>query len=217
MSHHTAVEYTVPEPSLLSIHFGEELAQGAHHRSRVPAVRARSTCRRAATARCASSRRPRPTRSRSPTAGTITTFSVITPLQYQGQQETEDYVQATILLDGADTTIMVMRMDGIADRRHAHGHARRAVWPPEAKRSARRRRRSIAAWASATRSSAGNRPASPTSPGSRSRSTFCDGVPLMRDVAIVSFAQAPLEQAAGPDRDAHAAADDHRGARRRSA
>ena len=33
--------------------------------------------------------------------GTITTFSVITPMQYQGQEEKEDYVQATILLDGS--------------------------------------------------------------------------------------------------------------------
>src|SRR5262249_59481661 len=46
--------------------------------------------------------------------GTVTTFSVITPLQYQGQEEKEDYVQATILLDGSDTTIMVAQLDGVA-------------------------------------------------------------------------------------------------------
>ena len=57
--------------------------------------------------------------------GTITTFSVITPLQYHGQEENDDYVQGTLLLDGADTTIMVMRIDGVADRRGAHGHASR--------------------------------------------------------------------------------------------
>ena len=142
--------------------------------------------------------------------GTITTFSVITPLQYQGQEETEDYVQGTLLLDGADTTIMVMRMDGIPIADVRMGMRVRAVWPPEAKRPATSR--SIAAWASATRSSAGNRPASPTSLGSRSRSTFCDGAALMRDVAIVSFAQAPLEQPPGSDRDADVVADDHRGA-----
>ena len=198
MSHHTAVEYKVPEPSLLERPLRRAARAGADHRSQVPAVRRRSTCRRAATARCASSRPPRPTRSRSPTAGTITTFSVITPLQYQGQQETEDYVQGTILLDGADTTIMVMRHGRHRDRRRAHGHAR-AGGVAARRRSVRRRRRvgRSAAWASATRWSAGNRPASPTSPVSSSRSTFCDGVTLMRDVAIVSFAQAPLEQAPG--------------------
>ena len=62
--------------------------------------------------------------------GTITTFSVITPLQYQGQEETEDYVQATLLLDGADTTIMVMRMDGIAIGDVRMGMRVRAVFPP---------------------------------------------------------------------------------------
>ncbi len=61
--------------------------------------------------------------------GTITTFSVITPLQYQGQEETEDYVQATLLLDGADTTIMVMRMDGIAIVDVHMGMRVRAVFP----------------------------------------------------------------------------------------
>src|SRR4029079_18757285 len=53
-------------------------------------------------------------------------------------------------------------------------------------------------WASAMRSSAGSRPESPTSRVSRSRSTSSDGnLALMRDVAIVSFAQAPLDQPPG--------------------
>jgi uncharacterized OB-fold protein len=48
--------------------------------------------------------------------GTITTFSVITPLQYQGQEEKEDYVQATILLDGSTSTLGMQRIDSpIAD------------------------------------------------------------------------------------------------------
>ena len=134
MSHHTAVEYKIPEPSLVE----HPLRRGARAGLASSATGARSarrsTCRRAATARCASSRPPRPTRSRSPTDGTITTFSVITPLQYQGQEETEDYVQGTILLDGADTTIMVMRMDGIAIADMRMGMRVQAVWPPEAKR-----------------------------------------------------------------------------------
>ena len=57
--------------------------------------------------------RPRPTRSTSQPRGTITTFSVITPLQYQGQEEKEDYVQATILLDGSHSTLGMQRIDGI--------------------------------------------------------------------------------------------------------
>jgi hypothetical protein len=70
-------------------------------------------------------RPPRPTKWRSPT-------SAITPLQYQGQEETDDYVQATLLLDGADTTIMVMRMDGIAIADVRMGMRVRAVFPVDA-------------------------------------------------------------------------------------
>ena len=70
--------------------------------------------------------------------GTITTFSVITPLQYQGQEETEDYVQATILLDGSDTTIMVQRTSTASRSRDVHtGCACRRCGAPS--RSARRR------------------------------------------------------------------------------
>ena len=134
---------------------------------------ARSTCRRAATARSVSSRRPRPTRSTSPTAARSPTFSVITPLQYQGQEETEDYVQATILLDGADTTIMVMRMDGIAiaDVRTRPARAGGVA----ARRTSGRAsavQPSPAAWASATRSTSWEPTGEPDlAASSRSRST----------------------------------------------
>jgi uncharacterized OB-fold protein len=135
MSHHTAVEYAIPEPSLLSIHFAEQLGRGRIIGHRCP--------------QCAKVYMP--PRGYCPLCvvettdadevevadrGTITTFSVITPLQYQGQEETDDYVQATILLDGADTTIMVMRTDGIAIADVRSGMRVQAVWPPEAARSA---------------------------------------------------------------------------------
>jgi uncharacterized OB-fold protein len=45
--------------------------------------------------------------------GVITTFSVITPLQYQGQEEKDDYVQATILLDGSHSTLGMQRIEGV--------------------------------------------------------------------------------------------------------
>jgi len=134
MSHHTAVEYAIPEPSLLSIHFAEQLARARIIGHRCP--------------QC--SKVYMPPRGYCPLCvvetteadevvvadrGTITTFSVITPLQYPGQEETEDYVQATILLDGADTTIMVMRMDGIPIADVRMGMRVQAVWPPESERS----------------------------------------------------------------------------------
>ena len=128
MSHHTAVEYKVPEPSLLSIHFGQELAKGRIIGHKCPQcgkvyMPPRGYCPLCVVETTDADEVEVADR------GTITTFSVITPLQYQGQVETEDYVQATLLLDGADTTIMVMRMDGIAIADVRMGMRVRAVFP----------------------------------------------------------------------------------------
>jgi len=37
-----------------------------------------------------------------PNTGTVVGFTVITPVQYYGQKETEPYIRASVLLDGAD-------------------------------------------------------------------------------------------------------------------
>ena len=92
-------------------------------------------------------------------AGTITTFSVITPLQYQGQEEKDDYVQATILLDGSTrrsacsastSPIATCTRDCASTRRGAEAERKLSGGPAGAtSRSARRSR-------------AGSRPANPT-------------------------------------------------------
>jgi len=129
MSHHTAVEYKVPEPSLLSIHFGQELAKGRIIGHKCPQCGKVYMPPRGYCPLCVVET-TEADEVEVANEGTITTFSVITPLQYQGQEETEDYVQATLLLDGADTTIMVMRMDGIAIGDVRTGMRVRAVFPP---------------------------------------------------------------------------------------
>ena len=129
MSHHTAVEYKIPEPNLLSIHFGEELAKGRIIGHKCPECGKVYMPPRGYCPLCVVET-TEADEVEVANVGTITTFSVITPLQYQGQEETEDYVQATLLLDGADTTIMVMRMDGIAIADVRMGMRVRAVFPP---------------------------------------------------------------------------------------
>jgi uncharacterized OB-fold protein len=129
MSHHTAVEYKIPEPSLLSIHFGEQLAKGRIIGHKCPECGKVYMPPRGYCPLCVVETTDAD-EVEVANVGTITTFSVITPLQYQGQEETEDYVQATLLLDGADTTIMVMRMDGIAIADVRTGMRVRAVFPP---------------------------------------------------------------------------------------
>ena len=60
--------------------------------------------------------------------GTITTFTIITPIQYYGQEEREDYVLANILLDGADQAIGQQRLGGIDNDSVRAGLRVEAVW-----------------------------------------------------------------------------------------
>jgi uncharacterized OB-fold protein len=60
--------------------------------------------------------------------GTVTSFTVITPIQYQGQQEKEEYVLANLILDGADSSIGQQRIEGIPHREVRMGMRVKAVW-----------------------------------------------------------------------------------------
>jgi uncharacterized OB-fold protein len=133
MSHHTAVEYRVPDPSPLNVYFAEQLAAGRIVGHKCPEcgkvyMPPRGYCPLCVVATTAKDEVDVSDH------GTVTTFSIITPLQYQGQEETDDYVQATILLDGSDTTIMVAHLDGVAIADVHSGLRVQAVWAPEAER-----------------------------------------------------------------------------------
>ncbi len=64
----------------------------------------------------------------------VTSFTVITPIQYRGQEEKEEYVLASLLLDGADSTIGQQRVGGIENDKVRMGMRVKAVWnsPDEA-------------------------------------------------------------------------------------
>jgi hypothetical protein len=135
MSQMTAVEYKISDPTALAVHTAQELAAGRILGHKCPEcgnvyVPPRGFCPICVVPTGDADEvtvEPR---------GTVTTFSVITPLQYQGQEEKEDYVQATILLDGADSTISMQRLDGIAIDDVHTGMRVEAVWLPEAERKA---------------------------------------------------------------------------------
>ena len=61
-------------------------------------------------------------------AATVTSFTVITPIQYQGQKERDEYVLANLLLDGADSTIGQQRIEGIPHDQVRMGMRVKAVW-----------------------------------------------------------------------------------------
>lgn len=60
--------------------------------------------------------------------GVVTSFTVIVPIQYPGQTETEEYVLANVLLDGADSTIGQQRIEGIPHDEVRTGMRVRAEW-----------------------------------------------------------------------------------------
>jgi uncharacterized OB-fold protein len=68
--------------------------------------------------------------------GTVTGFTIITPVAYYGQKETQPFVYASVLLDGADTPLNGMDVVGIAHEQLRMGLRVKAVWKPEAERTA---------------------------------------------------------------------------------
>jgi uncharacterized OB-fold protein len=68
--------------------------------------------------------------------GVVTSWTVLTPIQYHGQTEREDYALASILLDGASGTIGQQRLLDIELPEIRMGMRVEAVWAPEDKRSA---------------------------------------------------------------------------------
>jgi uncharacterized OB-fold protein len=66
--------------------------------------------------------------------GSISSYTVITPVQYYGQKETEPYIRASILLDGADSPIIGVDIRDIPVEEFRVGMRVKAVWKPEAER-----------------------------------------------------------------------------------
>ena len=67
--------------------------------------------------------------------GTLTGFTIIDPIQYFGQKETERYVQASVLLDGASSALGGARVGGIPVDQVRSGMRVRAVWKPVVERA----------------------------------------------------------------------------------
>lgn len=68
--------------------------------------------------------------------GLVTSWTVLTPIQYTGQQERSDYALASILLDGADGTIGQQRLMEVAPDEIRMGLRVTAVWAPPGMREA---------------------------------------------------------------------------------
>jgi uncharacterized protein len=133
MSQMTTVEYSVPQSSKLAAHIGEAIADARVIGHACPEcgkvyVPPRGYCPLCSVPTGDADEVDVQAR------GTITTFSVITPLQYQGQEENEDYVQATILLDGSHSTLGMQRINDVPIDDVHTGMRVEAVWRPESER-----------------------------------------------------------------------------------
>jgi uncharacterized protein len=60
--------------------------------------------------------------------GTVSSFTVITPVQYYGQQETEPYIRASILLDGASSPLTGIDIRDLPPEGFRVGLRLQAVW-----------------------------------------------------------------------------------------
>jgi uncharacterized OB-fold protein len=67
--------------------------------------------------------------------GTVSSFTVITPVQYYGQKETEPYIRCSILLDGADQPIIGVDIRDIPVDEFRVGMRLQAVWRNHDERS----------------------------------------------------------------------------------
>jgi uncharacterized OB-fold protein len=66
--------------------------------------------------------------------GTVTSFTLLTPIQYHGQQEREEYALASLLLDGADGTVGQQRIVDVPLDQIRMGLRVEAVWAEPDKR-----------------------------------------------------------------------------------
>ncbi len=66
--------------------------------------------------------------------GLVTSWTVLTPIQYTGQKERADYALASILLDGADGTIGQQRLVEVPLDEIRMGLRVEAVWAPPGER-----------------------------------------------------------------------------------
>lgn len=67
-------------------------------------------------------------------SGTVVGFTVITPVQYYGQEETEPYIRCSILLDGADQPVQGVDIRDLPVDEFRTGMRLRCVWKPEGER-----------------------------------------------------------------------------------
>ena len=133
MKQHIALDYKV-HVSPLAERFGDHLRDRQIVGSRCPQcglvyVPTRAFCPMCTVAMGVGDETPLPDR------GTVTSFTILTPIQYHGQKEREDYALASVLIDGADGTVGQQRLTDVSLDEIRMGMRVAAVWAPEDERA----------------------------------------------------------------------------------
>jgi hypothetical protein len=132
MQQHIALDYAV-RVSPLARRFGEQLRSGRIVGQRCPAcslvfVPPRSFC-----PLCVVAMGPE-AEVELAHSGTVTAFTVLTPIQYHGQKEREDYALASVLIDGANGTVGQQRLTDVPLDQIRTGMRVEAEWVPDEER-----------------------------------------------------------------------------------
>ena len=132
MQQHIALDYAV-SVSPLAARFGEQLRAGRIVGQRCPScglvyVPTRAFCPMCTVALGEQDELELSDR------GTVTSYTVLTPIQYHGQKEREDYALASVLIDGANGTVGQQRLTDAPLDQIRTGMRVEAVWVPEEER-----------------------------------------------------------------------------------
>ena len=73
---------------------------------------------------------------RLPDQGVVTNFTIVTPVRYPGQQETQPFVRVSVLLDEVDALLGLQPVVDVANEEVRVGMRVAAVWLPAAERNA---------------------------------------------------------------------------------
>jgi len=132
MQQHIALDYAV-RVSPLSVRFGEQLRAGRIVGHKCPSCGLVYVPTRAFCPMCTVAMAEQDELELAQ-VGTVTSFTVLTPIQYHGQKERNEYALASILIDGADGTVGQQRLADVALDEIRMGMRVEAVWTPEDER-----------------------------------------------------------------------------------
>jgi len=133
MTQHIALDYKV-HVSPLAERFGELLRQGRIVGTRCPSCGLVYVPTRAFCPMCTVAMGPEDEVDLAD-RGIVTSFTILTPIQYHGQKEREEYALASVLLDGADGTVGQQRLVDVPLDAIRMGMRVEAVWAPEEERA----------------------------------------------------------------------------------